>query len=216
MPRADILTDATRGLSLVPTAGVPAFAILASGRGSNAEALMNAFAAGRIRARLVGVIANVDGAEVLNKAIACGVPTRLIAHKGLKREEHEEKLFAVLNALGAEHLLLAGYMRVLSPWLLSRFRGRIVNIHPSLLPEFPGLHGAERQFRAKRSVVGATVHYVNNGVDTGEVILQGSIEPRGDEDEQTLVRRILFEVEHVIYARAVRLVVERLGVTDAS
>lgn len=195
-------------------ASSPKFAILASGRGSNAVALMDAFAQGRIPATLVGVVANIEGAAVLERARERGVVARLVAHKGLQREEHERQVLDALQALGAEHLLLAGYMRVLSPWFLGRFGGRIVNIHPSLLPEFPGLHGAERQWDAGRSVAGATVHYVDGGVDTGQVILQGSIDVRGDEGRDGLAARILSEVEHVIYPRAVRLVVERLRASN--
>lgn len=190
----------------------PRFAILASGRGSNAVALMDAFADGRIPGQLVGVVSNVSGAPVLDRAQERNVPTRLLVHKGLGREKHEEHMLALLTELGAEHLLLAGYMRVLSPHFLARFSGRIINIHPSLLPEFPGLHGAERQWEAGRTVAGATVHFVDHGVDTGEVLLQGSIEVRGDEGPDGLAARILHEVEHVIYPRAVRLFCERKGV----
>lgn len=195
----------------MPRADAPRFAILASGRGSNAVALMDAFADGRIPGQLVAVIANIEGAPVLERASERGVPARLLAHKGLGREKHEEQMLALLTSLGAEHVLLAGYMRVLSPLFLNRFSGRIINIHPSLLPEFPGLHSAERQWDAGRTVAGATVHYVDSGVDTGEVILQGSIDVRGDEGRDGLAARILSEVEHVIYPRAVRLVCERLA-----
>lgn len=188
----------------------PKFAILASGRGSNAEALMRAFKRGFIGGEVAAVITNVEGAGVLAHAQELGVPGHVVVSRGLEREAHEEQLLALVTKLGIEHLLLAGYLRILSPWFLSRFGGRILNIHPSLLPEFPGLHGAERQFAAGRSVVGATVHFVDTGVDTGPVILQGSIEVRGDEGAEGLAQRILAEVEHVIYPRAVRLFVERL------
>ena len=102
-------------------------------------------------------------------------------------------------------------MRILSDYVLSRFGGAILNIHPSLLPEFPGLHGAERQWAAGCKVAGATVHLVDRGVDTGPVLLMGSLEVRGDEGREGLAERILHEIEHVIYPRAVRLFVERLG-----
>ncbi len=188
----------------------PRFAILASGRGSNAEALMRAFKRGFIGGEVAAVVSNVAGAGVLERAKEMGIATHVVVSKGLTREAHEEQLLALLTQLGAQHLLLAGYMRILSSWFLSRFSGRILNIHPSLLPEFPGLHGAERQFAAGRSVVGATVHFVDGGVDSGPVLLQGSIEVRGDEGAEGLAQRILAEVEHVIYPRAVRLFVERL------
>ncbi len=188
----------------------PRFAILASGRGSNADALMRAFKRNFIAGEVVALVSNVEGAGVLERAREHGVPGHVVVSKGLTREAHEGALLTVLEKTGAEHLLLAGYMRILSPWFLGRFGGRILNIHPSLLPEFPGLHGAERQWQAGRSVVGATVHFVDGGVDTGPVVLQGSIEVRGDEGPEGLAQRILNEVEHVIYPRAVRLFVERL------
>ena len=195
----------------MPAPSRPRFAILASGRGSNADTLMRAFKRNFIAGDIVAVVSNVEGAGVLERAREYGVPGHVIASKGMKREAHEAALLALLTELGGEHLLLAGYLRILSPWFLSRFNGRILNIHPSLLPEFPGLHGAERQWQAGRSVVGATVHFVDGGVDTGPVILQGSIEVRGDEGPEGLTQRILNEVEHVIYPRAVRLFVERLN-----
>ncbi|MEO0813934.1 MAG: formyltransferase family protein, partial [Myxococcota bacterium] len=108
-----------------------------------------------------------------------------------------------------DHVLLAGYMRVLSRTFLRGWRGQILNIHPSLLPEFPGLHAQKRQWEAKVSVAGATVHYVDDGVDTGPTLLQGSIDVRGDEGADGLSERILNEVEHVLYPRAVRLFLER-------
>ena len=194
----------------MPAPSRPRFAILASGRGSNADALMRAFKRGYVGGEVVGVVSNVEGAGVLDRAREYGVPGHVVASKGMKREAHEEALLALLAKLGAEHLLLAGYLRILSPFFLARFSGRILNIHPSLLPEFPGLHGAERQWQAGRTVVGATVHFVDGGVDTGPVVLQGSIEVRGDEGPEGLAQRILNEVEHVIYPRAVRLFVERL------
>lgn len=194
----------------------PKFAILASGRGSNADALMRAFKRGFIAGDLTAVITNVEGAGVLERASEHGIPGHVLVSKGMKREAHEDALLALVQKLGVQHLLLAGYLRILSPHFLSRFDGRIINIHPSLLPEFPGLHGAERQWDAKRSIAGATVHFVDSGVDTGPVILQGSIEVRGDEGAEGLAQRILTEVEHVIYPRAVRLFVERLHTTTES
>jgi phosphoribosylglycinamide formyltransferase-1 len=170
---------------------------------------MRAFASGAIAGVLAAVVTNVADAGVLEHAERHRVPSRTIVSKGLTREAHELLLLQALEELRADHLLLAGYMRVLSPWFLSRFRGRILNIHPSLLPEFPGLHAAERQWEAGRSVAGATVHFVDGGVDTGPILLQGSIDVRGDEGPDGLAHRVLTEVEHVIYPRAVRLFVER-------
>jgi phosphoribosylglycinamide formyltransferase 1 len=187
----------------------PRFAILASGRGSNAAALMDAFASGFIPAELGLVFANVAAAPVIEKARARGYATAVVPSKGFTREAHEERLLAVLSESAIDHVLMAGYMRILGPTFLSRFKGAILNIHPSLLPEFPGLHAAERQWEAGRKVAGATVHLVDGGVDSGPILLQGSIEVRGDEGPAGLAERILHEVEHVIYPRAVRLFLER-------
>ncbi len=189
----------------------PRLAIFASGRGSNAMALLDARDAGLIDAEIALVFSNVPGAAVLDKAAARGVPTRAIASRGLARVEHERQVLALLEELGVEHLLLAGYLRILSPVFLARFRGAILNIHPSLLPDFPGLHGAERQWAAGVKVAGATVHLVSEGVDAGPVLLMGSLEVRGDEGPEGLAARILTEVEHVIYPRAVRLFLDRLA-----
>ncbi|MFC1610602.1 phosphoribosylglycinamide formyltransferase [Myxococcota bacterium] len=187
------------------------FAILASGRGSNAVCLMDAFESGLISAELVMVIANKEGAAVLEKASARGVPTRCIPHKGLERKEHERRILVAVKEAGVDHILLAGYMRILTPFFLREFNGRVINIHPALLPDFAGIHAAERQWEAGAKVAGATVHFVDEGVDTGQPILMGSIEVRGDEDAEGLAQRILTEVEHVIYPRAVRLFLDRLA-----
>ncbi len=196
-----------------PTAGRarPRFAILASGRGSNAMALLDAFESGFLPADVGLVLCNVPAAPVVDKAKARGCEVEVVPSKGLTREAHEELVLEALARARIDHVLLAGYMRILGPTFLGRFRGRIINIHPSLLPDFPGLHGAERQWAAGRKVAGATVHFVDQGVDTGPVLLQGSLEVRGDEGPEGLAQRILDEVEHVIYPRAVRLFLDRLN-----
>ncbi len=186
------------------------FAIIASGRGSNAEALMRAFAEQKMpNAELALVISNKADAPVLEKAKSHGVEAVLVESKGKERHDHELELLEALGERRVDHLLLAGYMRVLSRTFLRGWRGQILNIHPSLLPEFPGLRAPERQWEAGVSVAGATVHYVDDGVDTGPVLLQGSLDVRGDEGPNGLAKRILEEVEHVIYPRAVRLFLER-------
>lgn len=187
------------------------FAIFASGRGSNAEALMQAFATDLIPAEVGLVVCNQPEAQVLQKAQARGVPTVLVPSKGLAREAHEAQLLEELHKARIDHLLLAGYMRILSPYFLKRFNGSILNIHPSLLPDFPGLEGAERQWAAGVKVAGATVHFVDAGVDTGQILLQGSLIVRGDEGPDGLAKRVLHEVEHVVYPRAVRLFIDRLN-----
>jgi phosphoribosylglycinamide formyltransferase 1 len=187
----------------------PRFAILASGRGSNAVALMDAFANGYLDAELGLVLSNVAGAPVLAKAAERGVRTTVIPSKGEARDAHERLVLAALTEARIDHVLLAGYMRILGKTFLTGFQGSILNIHPSLLPEFPGLRGAERQWEAGRKVAGATVHFVDAGMDSGAPLLMGSLAVRGDEGPEGLAQRILTEVEHVIYPRAVRLFLER-------
>ena len=187
------------------------FAILASGRGSNAAALMDAFARGAVPATLAVVISNREDAPVLARAETHGVPALCVQSRGLTRDEHEAALLAALTERDIDHLLLAGYMRILSRAFLRTFGGRVLNIHPSLLPEFPGLQAARRQWEAKVPIAGATVHLVDEGVDTGPPLLMGSIEVRGDEGAEGLTERILTEVEHVIYPRAVRLFIDRMS-----
>ncbi len=186
------------------------FAILASGRGSNADALMDAFESGFINADLVLVVTNKEGAPVVATAASRGYATATIPSKGMKREAHEELVLAALARANVDHILLAGYMRILTPGFLRRFLGSVINIHPALLPDFPGLNAASRQWEAGAKVAGATVHFVDEGVDTGQPILMGTIDVRGDEGPDGLAQRILNEVEHVIYPRAVQLFVDRL------
>lgn len=189
----------------------PRFAILGSGRGSNAVALMRAFADGSLPAELVAVFSNVAGAPILDRAAEQGVPDIVIAHAGLSRTEHEARMTAALRQHRIDHLLLAGYMRVLSADFIARWPGFILNIHPSLLPEFPGLGAVAAQWRAGVRVAGATVHFVDAGVDTGPILLAGAIDVRGDEGEAGLAQRILTEVEHSLYPRALRLLLDRLA-----
>jgi phosphoribosylglycinamide formyltransferase-1 len=194
----------------MPTDKQPRFAILGSGRGSNAESLMAGFQSGFLPAELVLVVSDVAGAPILDKARARGYATALFPSRGRPREEQEAELSACLLAQDAPHLLLAGYMRLLSRRFVESYPGFILNIHPSLLPDFPGLHSALAQWQAGVRVAGATVHFVDAGCDTGPILLSGSLEVRGDEGSVGLAERILTEVEHVLYPRAVRLVLERM------
>lgn len=188
----------------------PRFAILGSGRGSNAEALMAAFQSGFIPGKLMLVASDRAQAPILDKAAARGFATELVESRGLARQDHESALLDCLRRHRVEHLLLAGYMRILSADFLRAFAGVVLNIHPSLLPDFPGLKAVQRQWQAGVRVAGATVHYVDAGVDTGPPLLFGSLEVRGDEGAMGLGQRILCEIEHVIYPRAVWLLCQRL------
>lgn len=189
----------------------PRFAILGSGRGSNAVALMQAFRDGSLAAELAVVISNVSGAPILQRACEHGYPAVLIESASLSRAEHEDRIRAALVQHHVAHILLAGYMRLLSADFIARWPGVILNIHPALLPDFPGLAAVAAQWRAGVRVAGASVHFVDAGIDTGPVLLFGSIDVRGDEGEAGLAQRILTEVEHTIYPRAVRLLLERMA-----
>lgn len=187
------------------------FAILASGRGSNAEVLLQAFQDQLIPARATVVISDNEAAAVLQRVTRFDVAVECVSRRGVTRAAHETALLARLRHHQVEHILLCGYMRILSPHFLSRWNGHILNIHPSLLPDFPGLHAVERQWQARVRVAGATVHMVNEGVDTGPILLQGSLWVRGDEGPEGLAERLRTEVEHVIYPRAVVRVLEMSG-----
>ena len=189
----------------------PRFAIFASGRGSNATVLMDSFISGFNEGEVCVLVSNHADAPVLERAKERGIPTACIPHKGVPRSEHDAAMLKVLVEHGAEHLLLAGYMRILGEDFIHQFPGHILNIHPSLLPDFRGLHAIERQWKERVKVAGATVHEVIADVDAGTTLLQGSIEVRGDEGPEGLADRILNEVEHKIYPQAVWLLTRRLA-----
>lgn len=188
----------------------PRFAIFASGRGTNAEGLMDLFDSGELEADLVLVLCNVPGAPVVGKAEARSVPTAVVPHRGLDRRTHEDRVLQALAAHRVDHVLLAGYMRILSPHFLQRFDGLTVNIHPSLLPDFPGMDAQRQQWEAGVREAGATVHLVTEELDGGPILLQDRIAVRGDEGPDGLAQRILTEVEHRIYPEAVRRLVAEL------
>lgn len=186
------------------------FAILGSGRGSNAVALMRELADPEIPAELLVVVSNVPGAAILERAAQHGYPSLVVDSAGRDRRDHERELLQRLRERGVEHLLLAGYMRLLSADFIAAWPGAILNIHPSLLPDFPGLGAVAAQWRAEVRQSGATVHFVDAGIDTGPVLLRGTLEVRGDEGEAGLATRIREEVEHLLYPQALRLLLHRL------
>lgn len=189
----------------------PRFAILGSGRGSNAAVLMDCFLRGDFAAELAVVLCNVANAPILNEARRRGISAIVVEERGGSRADQEQRLADALSSYEVEHLLLAGYMRLLSPSFVERFAGVILNIHPSLLPDFPGMTAVADQWHAGVKVTGATVHIVDAGVDAGPVLLTGSLVVSGDEGVEGLAKRILTEVEHVIYPRAVQLLLHRLA-----
>jgi phosphoribosylglycinamide formyltransferase-1 len=182
--------------------------VLASGSGSNLQALLDACADGRVPARVAVVISNVPSARALERARAAGVPAVLIPHKGERqwasREEYDAALVEALRAHSVQLVCLAGYMRLVSPVLLRAFEDKILNIHPALLPSFPGLHAQRQALAAGVRVSGCTVHVVDEGCDTGPIVLQAAVPVLAGDTEATLSARILAQ-EHRCYVRAVQL-----------
>jgi phosphoribosylglycinamide formyltransferase 1 len=182
--------------------------VLLSGRGSNFVALAESVAAGRIPdAEIAIVLSNREGAPGVEKAKERGIATQVIPSKGLEREAYDRQVVAVLNERNVDLICLAGYMRLLSPYFVSAFPNRILNIHPSLLPSFPGLESQRQALEYGVKFAGCTVHFVDENLDAGPIVLQAAI-PVGDEDtEATLSERILSE-EHRIYSEAVNIVLD--------
>lgn len=179
--------------------------ILISGRGSNMLALAAAARDGRIPDIEVAlVISNVADAEGLTKAAALGIPTLTLDHRGKTREEHDRAMAEHLRAAQVDVVCLAGYMRLLSPWFTGEFRNRVVNIHPSLLPAFPGLHAQRQALDYGVQFSGCTVHLVDEQLDHGPILKQAVVPVLPDDTEASLSARILVE-EHRIYAEAVAL-----------
>jgi phosphoribosylglycinamide formyltransferase 1 len=180
--------------------------VLLSGRGSNFEALAESVAAGRIPdAEISIVISNREGAEGVARAQARGIPVRVIPSKGLERETYDRMVVAALDDARVNLICLAGFMRLLSPYFVSAFPNRILNIHPSLLPAFPGLEAQRQALEYGVKVSGCTVHFVDENLDAGPIVAQAIVPVRDDDTPDTLAGRILAE-EHRIYTEAVRLV----------
>src|SRR5271155_61874 len=180
--------------------------VLLSGRGTNFEALAASIAAGRIPgAEIAIVISNREDAPGLARAAARGIPSMAIPSKGLPRETYDRLVVAELQKAGVELVCLAGFMRLLSPYFVAAFPQRIVNIHPSLLPAFPGLEAQRQALEYGVKFSGCTVHFVDENLDAGPIILQAIVPVRDDDTDETLSARILAE-EHRLYTEAVRLI----------
>jgi phosphoribosylglycinamide formyltransferase-1 len=180
--------------------------VLLSGRGSNFEALAESVAMGRIpNAEIALVVSNREGTAGIEKARARGIETRVIPSKGLQREEHDRLVVAALQEKGVELVCLAGYMRLLSPLFVRAFPSRILNVHPSLLPAFPGLEAQRQALEHGVKVSGCTVHFVDENLDAGPIVIQATVAIRDDDTAETLSERILRE-EHRIYSEAVKIV----------
>ena len=180
--------------------------ILLSGRGSNFEAIADSIAAGRIpNAEIAVVISNREGTLGIEKARQRGLDARVIPSKCLEREAYARKVVAVLEEKQVDLVCLAGFMRLLSPYVVERFRYRILNIHPGLLPAFAGLEAQQQALEWGVKVSGCTVHFVDENLDAGPIIVQAAVPVLDDDTEESLAARILKE-EHRIYTEAIKLV----------
>lgn len=180
--------------------------VLISGRGSNLKAIIDAIHDGRLKASIAVVISNRADAPGLAHALAAGIETLVLSHKAYAtREDYDRALVAELNKRGVALVCLAGFMRLLSPVFVEAFPNRILNIHPSLLPKYPGLHPQQQALDDGAMVSGATVHFVNNDLDAGPIVLQDSVPVLAGDTADDLAARIL-AVEHQLYPRAIEKV----------
>ncbi len=178
--------------------------VLVSGRGTNLQALIDAQASGKMRSRIQCVIANRADAQALDRAHKAGIPTRVIVSKGRSAVDYNRELKATLLELNPQWIVLAGYMKILPPDIVDAFVGRMINIHPSLLPAFPGLHAQQQALDAGVKITGCTVHYVDGGCDTGPIIVQKAVAVLPDDDADSLAQRLL-KVEHEALIEAVTI-----------
>jgi phosphoribosylglycinamide formyltransferase-1 len=182
--------------------------VLLSGRGSNFEALSESVSAGRLSgAEIAIVVSNREGAPGIDRAKARSIATKVIPSKGLERETYDRQVVAVLHEHKVDLVCLAGYMRLLSPYFVAAFPNRILNIHPSLLPSFPGLESQRQALEYGVKFAGCTVHFVDENLDAGPIVLQAVVPVEDADTEATLSEKILRE-EHRIYTEAVKIVLE--------
>jgi phosphoribosylglycinamide formyltransferase-1 len=185
-----------------------AIAVLGSGKGSNCQSLIDAIAAGRLNARLVGVISDVENAYILTRARQNGIPAEFISAAPFKTKlegEAERRYIATLKAWGADVIALAGFMRIIKPGLLAAFPNRILNIHPALLPAFPGVEAWKQALEYGAKIAGCTIHVVDAGTDTGPILVQRSVPILDEDTPETLHARIQVE-EHLAYPEALQLI----------
>ncbi len=181
--------------------------ILISGRGSNFVAIADNISAGRLHARISIVISNRSDAPGIEAARQRGLNVVVIPSKGRTREDHDREVVSALKEARADVVVLAGYMRLLSPWFIQQFPHRILNIHPSLLPSFPGLDAQKQAFDYGVKVSGCTVHFVDEHLDHGAIVVQRTVPVLPDDDDHSLADRIL-QQEHQAYSEAIRIVLD--------
>lgn len=179
--------------------------VLVSGRGSNLQAIIDRVADGYLPVEIAVVISDKEDAYALERAAGAGIPTQAVPRKGCSsKEEFENKITAVLEAHDCELVVLAGFMRILSADFINHWENKIINIHPAILPSFPGLHGQKQAWEYGVKVAGCTVHFVDAGTDSGPIILQKVVPAYFEDDEDTLAARILVE-EHKAMPEALKL-----------
>jgi len=179
--------------------------VLASGRGTNLQAIIEAVKEGKIEGRISIVISDNRDAFALKRAKQNNIETEYINFKSFKnREDYDKEIMECLKEKDIDLVVLAGYMRILSPYFIRTYKNRIINIHPALLPSFPGLHAQRQAVEYGVKISGCTVHFVDEGIDSGPVILQKAVEVKDNDTEESLAERILKE-EHQIYPRAIQL-----------
>jgi len=189
-------------------------AILISGRGSNMKAILNAIEKQKIPIKPAVVISNKSSARGLKIAQNLGIQTEIVESKGFQgnRWKYDQKIMRVLNKYGVTPknalICLAGFMRILSPEFIKKFKNRILNIHPAILPAFPGLDAQKQAIESGVRYSGCTVHFVDEGVDTGPILVQEIVKIKNDDTEETLSKRILTK-EHKAYVKAVKLIAEK-------
>jgi phosphoribosylglycinamide formyltransferase-1 len=181
--------------------------VLVSGRGSNLQALIDAARRGELGGEVAVVVSNVESALGLERARQAGIPAVFRDHRGKKREAFDAEIVEILQAHRVDLVCLAGFMRLLSPVFVRAFPGRVVNIHPALLPAFPGLDAQRQAWEHGAKVSGATVHLVDEGLDSGPIVAQEAVPVLSTDTPDALAARIL-EAEHRLYPRAVRLLLE--------
>ena len=184
--------------------------VLISGTGRNLQALIDAQALGQLGAEIVHVVSNRPGVQGLDRAAAAGIATTVVDHKHFaSRDDFDAALAEVIEASRPDIVVLAGFMRILTPAFIRRFEGRLLNIHPSLLPKYRGLHTHRRALEAGDPWPGASIHFVTEELDGGPVVLQGRINVGSTDTPETLARRVMEEIELNIYPLAVRWMADR-------
>jgi phosphoribosylglycinamide formyltransferase-1 len=183
--------------------------VLVSGSGTNLQAILDAQKKGELGdARVVTVVSNVAGVKALERAAAAGVPSEVLPHKQFaSREAFDDAVVAALKSRQVELVALAGFMRIITPRMLAAFPRRIINIHPALLPAFPGVHAHQQALEYGVKMSGCTVHFVDEGTDTGPIIFQAAVPVLDGDDEAALAARVLVE-EHRLYPAAIRAIAE--------